>query len=122
MWGNPHWSFDDRYLLISQNSITDPSINDYTPDIWWSLSNTDLVLIDFQDPSFAPVYITPWTGEVSNWQVVKWSSGDYRMLIVQRPSVDDYSGTNMQTLWVYNPLTGEMISIDTSESIDGADW
>ena len=122
LWGNPHWSFDDRYLVISQNSITDPSINDYTPDIWWSLSNTDLVLIDFQDPSFAPVYITPWTGEVSNWQVVKWSSGDYRMLIVQRPSVDDYSGTNMQTLWVYNPLTGEMISIDTSESIDGADW
>jgi hypothetical protein len=122
LWGNPHWSFDDRYLLISQNSITDPSINDYTPDIWWNLSNTELVLIDFQNPSFTPVYITGPMAADSDWQFIKWSPTDYRMLIIQLPSVDDYSGTIMHTLWVYDPVTKEMISIDSGESIAGADW
>jgi len=79
-------------------------------------------MIDFQDSLFTPVYITPWTGEASDWQVVKWSPTDYRMLIVQGPSMDGDSDTDLETLWIFDPITRGMIYIDSGYSIDGADW
>lgn len=121
-WGNPHWSFDDRYLVISENSLADPDIDEYTPDIWWNLGNSNLVMIDFEDPSLSPTYLTIAMPETSDWTFEKWSPTDYRMLIVQGPSMDGDSDTDLETLWIFDPITRGMIYIDSGYSIDGADW
>lgn len=122
LWDNPHWSFDDRYLVISQNSITNPVINDYTPDIWWNLSKTALAMIDMQDPTFKPVYLTEVTPTEDDWEFVKWSPTDYRILIIQRQLHIGDSGNNIEWLWVFNPFTREAVDIAKGDSVQGADW
>ena len=122
VWGNPYWSYDDRYLILSQNAIPDLSVRDYSEFYWWGLVNTDLVLVDLSGSVATSVNLTGNYPGAKDWAFGAWSPVDYRMVIINRPGRSDFSGTFDDELWLYDFTTDRLILIDQGVDIESADW
>ena len=122
VWSKPQWSFDDRYLLISQNEITDPEIAEYTFVVWWVLGNTNLVMVDTQDSSSQPISITGDMSSDAEYVFGAWSPEDYQMVLIKRASRIDFEGDKQSELWLVDPLSGSTYLIDKGDYIQNVDW
>ncbi len=121
--GNPYWSYDDRYLILSQNAIPDLSVRDYSEFYWWGgLVNTDLVLVDLSGSVATSVNLTGNYPGAKDWAFGAWSPVDYRMVIINRPGRSDFSDSFDDELWLYDFTTDRLILIDQGVDIESADW
>lgn len=122
VWGNPYWSYDDRYLILSQNAIPDLSVRDYSEFYWWGLVNTDLVLVDLSGSVATSVNLTGNYPGAKDWAFGAWSPVDYRMVIINRPGRSDFSDSFDDELWLYDFTTDRLTLIDQGVDIESADW
>lgn len=121
VWSNPHWSFDDNYLVLRQNAITNPEIMEYNPMVWWSLGNTGWVMVNTFGERTAK-YVTDRNPADADWEFASWSPLDYRMVLIQRAPSDNPMAQDSDTLWLIEPFTNTAYIIDQGEFIQGADW
>ena len=121
VWGNPHWSFDDKYLIISQNAITNPDLSEYSPMIWWSLGNTGLVMVNTFGERTAKHFTEHYPSD-ANWEFGSWSPVDYRTVLIQRAPNENPMAQDQEVLWMFEPFSGTAFVIDEGVFIQSADW
>lgn len=122
IWNNPHWSYDDSYLILSQNMIPDTTVTDYSELYWWELYETELVLVDSLDGKPSAINLTEGLANQSDWFFGAWSPSDYRMVLINRPGRSHFDDAYLDELWLYDLRTDRLLLIDTGRNIESADW
>ena len=122
VWSAPNWSFDDRYLVMSQNAINIPHMNEYDAGIWWELGSGGIVMVDTQNPEEPYLGLTEIDSEGDNWTFGAWSPRDYRMVLLWRGEIDEETNEYASILWMFEPFTNTAFIIDQGLHIEGVDW
>ena len=122
IWSDPNWSFDDRYLVMSQNAINIPHMNEYDAGIWWELGSTGILMVDTQNPEEPYLGLTEIDSEGDNWTFGAWSPRDYRMVLLWQGLVDEETSEYAFNLWMFDPFTNSAFIIDQGLYIQGVDW
>lgn len=126
VWTNPHWSFDDKYVVMSKYHFiggVESIIGLEAFDLSFFLGNASLEMVESGDFSAISVPITTDNPQDENWIFGAWSPVDYRMVIVRMPSYDASASLQQPyELWLLNPITGEAYIIDKADTIFEPDW
>lgn len=122
IWGNPYWSYDDRYLLISQSNYDDVYSEFDDPSSWSTKWCTEMLIIDTQNPGKAAVYLTTSFSEDAFWSFGGWSPSDHRLVLIQQIMPMTGLQDLEAKLWLFDFSENTVLLIDQGTFIVDADW